>query len=210
MASTNRTAFAVLGSLTLRPMSGYDIKKGIEGSIANFWSESYGQIYPILKKLAAEGAVTRSDEPGDGKRPRHVYTITDAGRERLLAWLREPAEPPPVRIEMLLKLFFGAHVDRETSIRQIEDYRERMTTDLQRYEAIAETIDREHSDHPHAPYWKLTLRFGIRDREAHLTWCDEAIETLRNLPQDGRGKAGDPTTEELEWPNVSTRTGTRS
>jgi DNA-binding PadR family transcriptional regulator len=202
MASTNRTTYAILGSLTLRPMSGYDIKKGIEGSIANFWSESYGQIYPILKRLAAEGAVERIDEPAEGKRPRHVYAITDEGRERLAAWLREPAEPPPVRIELLLKLFFGAHVERETSKRQIEEYRARMTIDLERYRAIAETIGAESNDHPHAPYWLLTLRFGIRDREAHIAWCDEALEMLENMPDESRRAVPAADTENLEWPNV--------
>ena len=210
MAAKNRTAFAILGSLTLRPMSGYDIKKGIEGSIANFWSESYGQIYPILKKLAAEGAVERTDETAEGKRPRHVYAITDKGREKLMDWLREPAEPPPVRIELLLKLFFGAHVERETSERQIEEYRARMTIDLERYRAIADTLSREQREHPHLPYWLLTLRFGIRDREAHIAWCDEATELLEAMPEKNRRAVPTQDMENLEWPNVSILTGTRS
>jgi DNA-binding PadR family transcriptional regulator len=210
MASTNRTTYAILGSLTLRPMSGYDIKKGIEGSIANFWSESYGQIYPILKRLADEGAVERTDEPIEGKRPRHVYAITDKGRERLVEWLREPAEPPPVRIELLLKLFFGAHVERETSKRQIEEYRARMTTDLERYRDIADSIGCGRQDHPHAPYWLLTLRFGVRDREAHIAWCDEALELLENMPDESRRTAPAGETENLEWPNISKLTGTQS
>jgi DNA-binding PadR family transcriptional regulator len=37
--------------LSLRPMSGYDIRKTVQESIRFFWSESYGQIYPALKRL---------------------------------------------------------------------------------------------------------------------------------------------------------------
>jgi PadR family transcriptional regulator AphA len=186
MATPNRTTYAILGWLTVRPMSGYDIKKEIEGSIANFWSESYGQIYPILKRLAAEGSIERIEEPANGKRPRHVYTITNAGRDKLRAWLSAPAEPPPVRIELLLKLFFGAHADHETNRRQIEDYRERMVRDLDRYHAIAETLRKTRGDHAEYPYWLMTLRFGVRDREAHIAWCDEALELLDQIPTDKR------------------------
>src|SRR5580658_2289456 len=49
--------FAVLGMLSLgEKLSGYDIRKVISESTANFWSESYGNIYPVLKRLLAEGA----------------------------------------------------------------------------------------------------------------------------------------------------------
>jgi len=61
MASPSRTIYAVLGFLTVRPMSGYDIKKAVEVSIANFWTESYGQIYPVLKRLTEQGLVEKSD-----------------------------------------------------------------------------------------------------------------------------------------------------
>ena len=57
----SKTRFAVLGILSYGPMSGYDIKKFYEKNVAGFWSESYGQIYPILKRLAEEGLATRSD-----------------------------------------------------------------------------------------------------------------------------------------------------
>ena len=202
MAAANRTTYAILGWLTVKPMSGYDIKKEIAGSVANFWSESYGQIYPILKRLAAEGSVETIEAPANGKRQRHVYAITKEGREKLRAWLAEPAEPPPVRIELLLKLFFGAHTDHATNRRQIEDYRQRMVTDLERYRAITETLGLERGDHAEYPYWLMTLRFGVRDREAHIAWCDEAIELLDGIPEEAR--AGGDTRSALAPPSTGT------
>ena len=47
----NTSRHAILGVLGFCPMSGYDVKKLIERSIAHFWNESYGQIYPILNRL---------------------------------------------------------------------------------------------------------------------------------------------------------------
>src|SRR5207248_1647711 len=82
-----KSRYALLGMLSIRPMSGYDIKKLIEASISNFWSESYGQIYPTLKQLVAEKLVTRTVKKQTGKPDRHVYALTPAGRRRLREWL---------------------------------------------------------------------------------------------------------------------------
>jgi hypothetical protein len=40
--------------------SGYEIHKAIEDNFGSFWGESYGQIYPTLKRLAAEGLISPS------------------------------------------------------------------------------------------------------------------------------------------------------
>ena len=204
MAASNRTHFAILGFLTLGPMSGYDIKKLVEESTENFWSESLGQIYPALRRLTEEGLIEKAEAPSEGGRPRNVYSINDRGREALAAWLREPTEPPPVRIELLLKLFFGSRCDRATNRQQILAYREQMERDLERYRSINESLHRERADAADLPYWLLTLRFGERDRAAHIAWCDEALAVLEGLPNGGSegGDEGDPTWRE------STRTGT--
>src|SRR5262245_4630585 len=91
MPKENRSRYALLGLLSWGPMSGYDIKKVAEQSIANFWNESYGQIYPMLKRLAAEGLATASGEKQVGKPDRYVYALTEQGRKALQGWLRKPA-----------------------------------------------------------------------------------------------------------------------
>ena len=48
----------LLGLLTIEPMSGYDPGLTIRGSVGHFWNESFGQIYPSLKKLANDRFVT--------------------------------------------------------------------------------------------------------------------------------------------------------
>src|SRR6202795_1697292 len=99
------TEFAVLGMLGWGPASGYDLKKRIESSVAHFWSESYGQIYPILARLASEGLAERRLERQKGKPDRYVYSITVAGQERLRAVVREPAPGEGFRSGVLLTLF---------------------------------------------------------------------------------------------------------
>src|SRR2546428_10401874 len=90
----NTSRYAILGVLSRRPMSGYDVKKLIDRSIAHFWSESYGQIYPILNRLAAEGLAERRRERQRGQPDRHLYSLTSQGRAELPPWL---ALTPPLR-----------------------------------------------------------------------------------------------------------------
>lgn len=202
VAAPNRTTFAILGFLTNGPMSGYDIKKSVEASVSNFWSESFGQIYPALRRLTEDSLIERRDTASQGGRPRHVYSINDRGRAELAAWLREPTEPPAVRMELLLKLFFGTRSDRATNREQIRAYREAMTRDLEHYRKISEGLQRERADEPDLPYWLLTLRFGERDHAAHIAWCDEALAVLDTLPESEGDAEGTP-----KWQS-SKRTGT--
>src|SRR2546428_7473662 len=101
----NTSRYAILGVLSRRPMSGYDVKKLIERSIAHFWNESYGQIYPILNRLAAEGLAERRRERQRGKPDRHVYSLTSKGRAELPRWLALPPRPQTRRSEVLLERF---------------------------------------------------------------------------------------------------------
>src|SRR4051812_17053194 len=105
MASMTSTDFALLGLLTLKPMSGYELRRLIAQSIGHFWGESYGQLYPSWKRLESAGLTTKRSEAGK-KREKFFYSIPAKGRERLQEWLRLPPKPQPPRSELLLKLFF--------------------------------------------------------------------------------------------------------
>ena len=178
MAKVSRTRQAVLGFLTWGPMSGYDIKKAVEGSISNFWKESYGQIYPILRRLTEEGLARKSTRPSPGGRDRHIYAITDAGREDLHRWFREPTPPPPSRHELLLKLFFGRQTDPATRLAQVEAFAEHERENLTRYARIRAELEKGAARQPDLPYWLLTLRYGEIESQSRIAWCAEALDVL--------------------------------
>jgi PadR family transcriptional regulator AphA len=187
---TSSTPFAVLGMLTIAPMSGYDMKQVIEQSIAHFWNESYGQIYPTLKRLAVAGLVTRKVERKSGKPDRQVYSITAKGREALAQWLSMPAHAEPVRIEFLLKLFFGSHLPGEELIARLQEFRTRHTQSVATYNATEAQIRREHANNPNLPYWMMTLNFGRHRSQAMVDWADETTRTLQKMKAPRAAAAG--------------------
>ena len=177
--STSR--FAILGVLGFGAMSGYDVKKLIERSIAHFWNESYGQIYPILNRLAAEGLAARRREKQRGKPDRQVYSLTDKGREELARWLAVQARQEPFRNELLLKLFLGAEGRVADSIAQIAQYEARQRAHLEMYVGIERRLRQELAGHPQLPFSLVTLHYGQHRCRAMLAWCAESIRALKRL-----------------------------
>jgi PadR family transcriptional regulator AphA len=183
MPRENKSKYAVLGFLSMGPMSGYDIKKMFEQSIINFWNESYGQIYPILKRLVEEGLATRSVVKQMGKPDRHVYELTDSGKEQLHQWLTEPAEEQKQRIEILLKLFFGRQVAVKDHIRHVRQFSDFHHQSLQKLESIEGWLKMDHEENPDLPYWLMTVSYGQHVYRALACWCDETLATLNKMAE---------------------------
>ena len=174
--------FAVLGMLSLGSKSGYDIKKEIAISTSNFWSESYGNIYPVLKKLLADDAIREEkNEVTAGGRQKQLYSITPRGKRMLEEWLRQPVTPGPEDNELLLKLFFSAIVTPEDSRGLVRDFREQLAGALARYEGIEDYILSLSATKAQKTYWLATLRYGQAVSRALLQWCDATDKALHGL-----------------------------
>jgi PadR family transcriptional regulator, regulatory protein AphA len=183
---------ALLGLLTIEPMSGYDLGLMIRVSIGHFWNESYGQIYPNLRRLAADHLVECKTEKQKGKPDRHIYSITPEGRKRLEEWLAVEPQPEIPRNELLLKLFFGAQAPPKTLIGYVERMAARERQLLVTFKRVQSEEIARNSKYPDAPYWKMAARFGQIELEAHLRWAKETSAELnkRANKQQPRGKTG--------------------
>ena len=93
---------ALLGLLTWKPGTGYELAQAFEGSLINAWHASHSQIYPELAKLEAEGL---AEVVGEGPRRSKTYAATDAGLEELRRWLMETEPNRAQRNETALRWF---------------------------------------------------------------------------------------------------------
>ena len=160
------TAYVILGMVSRTPRSGYEIKAAVDESTRLFWAASYGQIYPELKHLAEEGLVTGVDSPR-GERRRTVYTITDAGMERLKEWLRRPPETSEMREEGLLKLFFSGVLETGEAKETLRRMRDRRSAAADRLAAMEPEVI-EKSDE----FALMVLKAGIEYNRWFADWCD--------------------------------------
>lgn len=175
---SSKTRYAILGALSMWPMTGYDIRKVLESGIGRFWSESYGQLYPELRRMSDQGQVRKSEEGGKGKPRRVLYSLTSKGREELLAWLVTPALPGTSREEILLKLFFGSQVDVRVSTGQLQRFREFHQECLRKCKRVEKGLSAGEKT-PDSVYWIITLKYSESVSRALLEWCDEALSLLK-------------------------------
>ncbi|MFR9711127.1 DUF4180 domain-containing protein [Paenibacillus sp. MB22_1] len=96
--------YAILGMLSARSLTGYDLKKIIQDSPFMPWSGNNNQIYKALVELLEEGWVTNEVQHQDSAPSKKIYTITDAGREELKAWVLSPPELPEFKNTFLVRL----------------------------------------------------------------------------------------------------------
>jgi DNA-binding PadR family transcriptional regulator len=173
-----RTAYVILGILAIHDhQSGYEIRKTIEQSVGFFWGESYGQLYPTLKRLVAEGLVV-AEGSGKGGRARRSYSVTPAGRECLKTWLAVPFRDDPPRDEFLLKLFFGEQAAPGISVAHIRAFQQKARGFLESILMLEKLAQAHNAHQPGFPYWMLTLSYGVGQLRAALAWSEMALETI--------------------------------
>jgi PadR family transcriptional regulator, regulatory protein AphA len=140
-----------------------------EGAI--FWTTSESHYYAEPKRLARLGFLTASTQPGR-TRPRTHYDLTDAGREALTAWLHEPAAPPRVQHEGIVKLLAADFADDATVRASLAGLRTGLE---QAYERL-EVMERRAPDVPHRTrYLELINQYGRHSLDAQRDWLD-AVE----------------------------------
>jgi DNA-binding PadR family transcriptional regulator len=82
----------ILGELLDQPMYGYLLQKVIGIAIGPVRRMSWGALYPLVRRLEEEGLITAADGACERSgRPRKIYSITEAGRERFHQLMLEPA-----------------------------------------------------------------------------------------------------------------------
>ncbi|WP_036283328.1 PadR family transcriptional regulator [Microbacterium luticocti] len=77
----------ILRHLSQHPAHGYELRKRIEATTGIVINNN--SLYPALKRFVAAGAVEVTVEQHESKPPRHVYELTDVGRELLHDLLSE-------------------------------------------------------------------------------------------------------------------------
>jgi PadR family transcriptional regulator AphA len=186
MESLSATAYVILGLVRCEPRSGYEIKSVVDRTTRFFWTASYGQIYPELKRLAEAGLVIGMDAPTGGRR-RTVYEITADGEEELVAWLRQPPATFEMREEGLLKLFFADALPREevpAILRAMREHRLEANRKLREMESGVECSG--------DTFGLMVLRSGLEFTEWFAGWCErmeaQVLASLDDPKSDRRSR----------------------
>ena len=163
----------MLGLLLDGDASGYDLVKRTQSGVGHVWTPAKSRVYVVLARLLDGGLVARRDVRQSDRPDKQVYRITRAGDQAFRAWLEEPSWRS--HDELLLKVFFGAHLAPERLAGLVARYREAEKARLAEYHEIEERIRSE----PRARFGYATLRFGLAAARARIRWADEMLRDLR-------------------------------
>ncbi|MGW2830928.1 PadR family transcriptional regulator [Streptomyces sp. NPDC001286] len=183
---------AVMAALLEGEASGYDLAKGFEASVANFWMATPQQLYRELERMESEGLVSARVVHQERRPNKRLFSLTEAGYAVLRDYvLATPAKPLAIRDELMVKVQCVDIADAEAvdAVRAaIAERVERAEAKLGRYERLRERLldGRDEDEYfAHAerigPY--LTLLGGLALERANVQWGETALRRL-----DGRAQ----------------------
>jgi DNA-binding PadR family transcriptional regulator len=174
----NRARYVILGLLSHQPMSGYELKKYAGQWISYFWDIGYGQIYPALKDLSKKGLV--SIAKSEGKRAEaKTYSLSPAGKEELVKWLKNPKKNEVFRSELLLKLFFSALIEPGFSTDKLEALKTESAKHTKLLKRAVSDLEKNINLNPANPYYMFTAMFGEKYYNMCAKWADEVLRIIR-------------------------------
>ncbi|WP_028922204.1 PadR family transcriptional regulator [Pseudonocardia acaciae] len=200
---------ALLAVLTAEPMTGYDLVKQFDGSVAYVWSAPNSQIYPELRRMERDGLLDVRVLPRGDRAEKRMYAINDAGLAELHRWLRDPttyaAERDPYRLR-------AAHFEFSTyedARQQLTAHVRHFTNALNNWEQLLSDVrnrrvpllrrrleERPEAEHEAIVAFRLFAFQGEVDKaKFEIAWAERGLTMIddlerRNVPLWGAGEAG--------------------
>jgi DNA-binding PadR family transcriptional regulator len=176
---------ALLGLIAeSRAVSGYDLVKTFDASMAHYWHALHGQIYPTLDRMRAAGFIDSRDVIQRGRPNKRLYSITAAGRAMLLKWLLSPAEPFKIKHAPLLRTRFLGHLGAQKAGEKLLEDRELCAKVLETYRGFERKFSRSGRYHDvNTMFTYFTLRYGIMFTTLTIEFCNWAIEEITRNPE---------------------------
>jgi len=123
---------ALLALLSEGPTYGLRLRQEFESRTGEVWPLNGGQVYTTLQRLERDGLVASEDPEREG--PQKVFSLTAAGSDELLAWLRSPPEAlPPPRDELVIKVLVAVQVPGVDVHELLQVHRRHLVELMQRY-----------------------------------------------------------------------------
>lgn len=207
---------ALLALVTAQPMTGYDLTKVFDRSVAYVWHAPHSQIYPELRRMEADGLVAVELSPRGQKAVKRLYSITPAGRTELERWVKEPSPPERVRDAQRLKATYLEFAEYEDARQYFKTYLEHFEVWERRWSAhvellaaratplLRQRLTRQDIGDPEAivAYKVHTYEGLVRQARAEVEWAREGLLLVdqleaRSHPGERRTTTTTPTVDRL-------------
>lgn len=181
---------AILGILSWKPSSGYELKKIFEDSSFMHWSGNNNQIYGSLNKLEDEKLVTSEVVHQENSPSKKIYTISEEGLRELKESLISKPEAPDIRKTFLVQLAWSHMLTDQEIIELLSNYENELIIQL----GIEEAKSKKNESYPNRSsreilLWEMISQNMISTYKNELNWVKKTGEKLlENKNKEGKEK----------------------
>jgi PadR family transcriptional regulator AphA len=175
-------SYAILGLLSWKPLSGYDLKKIFADSTILYWSGNNNQIYKALVQLHDEGLVTQEVHYQEYLPARKIYTITEKGQEALKAWVLSTPDLFEFHNTFLIQLTWADLLSGEELSALLNHYEEEVHVHFLMQQEKVRRMEPSSARTPREAYlWEMAMQNILSVYESELAWVRRVREGLLHL-----------------------------
>lgn len=179
----------ILGLLSWKPFSGYDLKRIISDSDIFYWSGNNNQIYKSLIELQEEGLVTHAVQVQASLPAKKIYSLTPAGEAELRRSLLADPEAPELRKGFLIQLAWAEILSDAEITTLLGKYEDEVANRLAMQQERAARLVARPDDSPARSnreryLWKRIAENSIAAYQAELDW----VRLVRQEFQDQKDR----------------------
>jgi DNA-binding PadR family transcriptional regulator len=187
--------YALLALLEAGPMTGYELAKWFDQSVAYVWHAQHSQIYTELRKLETGGLIHAETLPRGEKATKRAYALTAAGAKQLQLWVSDVEKPPAVRDPAYVKATYFEYGSYRDARAQFRAHRKHYETLRDHYEEHVEQLEqratallkRRLAKSPVAAHdaivaYKAHAYRGLIERaKGEIAWAERGLELVDRL-----------------------------
>ncbi|TVX94047.1 DUF4180 domain-containing protein [Paenibacillus agilis] len=170
---------AILGILSWKSSTGYELKKIFEDSSFMYWSGNNNQIYKALMYMENENFVTSEVVHQDNSPSKKIYSITEEGLKELKKWLVSSPEVPEIKKTFLVQLAWSDMLSNQELSKALSKYENEIKLHLimqnEKYRRALHSPNRSNRE---SLIWEMISENIISTYNNELNWVRETRQKL--------------------------------
>lgn len=176
------TTHALLGLLSLRPWTAYDLTGQMRRALRYAWPRTEANLYSEIKQLAPRGLADAVEEE-TGTRVRTRYEITEAGRSAVTAWLGTAPSPVQVQFEAVLRVFLADQGTKDDLLEAIRSTRRQLVGSVAEVIDVVEDYAGDDPPYPDRAHLNgLFIGYVASFVRSVMDWCDVVEDEVESWP----------------------------
>ena len=188
---------ALLALVEAGAMTGYELAKWFDQSVAYVWHAQHSQIYTELRRMETAGLVCAQTLPRGEKAlaTKRAYELTEAGAAELSRWVAEIEELPPMRDAAYVKATYFEYGSYRQARAQFRAHRSHYETLRDHYELHVEQLEQRATallrrrlgrapanTHDAVVAYKAHAYRGLIERaKTEIAWAERGLELVDRL-----------------------------